>query len=513
MELTKYKIGELIELTNEKNANGLYGEDDAIGVNIDKIIMPMRGNLEKKDFSNFHLVPPRHFAYNPRGSRKLGIGFNDTEKTFIITFNDNVFRIKETAKKKILDTYLFMYLCRKEWDRYAEFISWGSSTEVFDWNIFCEEEIFLPPIQIQQKYVDVYNAMLENQKSYEHGLDDLKLSFEALLDEYKHKVEKMPIGSLLKEVDNRNMNGLIKNVQGINITTERVMKSLVGEFTQNEKWSVKGALISEITDSVLEQLEEWQNRPLKRFYTFLFVDCLYVAIRKDYETKNYAVYVILGYDVDGQKDILGLWLSESESKHQWMQIFDELKNRGVEDVLFLSMDGVSGLEEGAKAIFPHVTVQRCIVHLIRNSIKYVPNKDYKRFTAQLKKVYGAASLKAAESEFERFRQAWSQYPGAVDVWVRNWQHVAQLFSYGSAVRKILYTTNAVESVNSSFRKVTKKGAFPNENALLKLLYLRINELYKKWNRRSQSNWALVRNQLDMDEKIQERIRKYENGGF
>lgn len=143
------------------------------------------------------------------------------------------------------------------------------------------------------------------------------------------------------------------------------------------------------------------------------------------------------------------------------------------------MDGVIGLEEGAKAIFPHVMVQRCIVHLIRNSIKYVPNKDYKRFTAQLKKVYGAASLKASESEFERFRQTWSQYPGAVDVWVRNWQHVAQLFSYGSAVRKILYTTNAVESVNSSFRKVTKKGAFPNENALLKLLYLRISELYKK----------------------------------
>ena len=178
--------------------------------------------------------------------------------------------------------------------------------------------------------------------------------------------------------------------------------------------------ISEITDSILEQLEEWQSRSLKKFYTFLFVDCLYVTIRKDYETKNYAVYVILGYDVDGQKDILGLWLSESESKHQWMQIFDEIKARGVEDVLFISMDGVSGLEEGARAIFPNVTVQRCIVHLIRNSIKYVPNKDYKPFTAHLKKVYGAASLKAAEAEFERFKQAWSQYPGAVDVWVRNW---------------------------------------------------------------------------------------------
>ena len=271
--------------------------------------------------------------------------------------------------------------------------------------------------------------------------------------------------------------------------------------------------ISEITDSVLEQLEEWQNRPLQKFYSFLFVDCLYVTIRKDYETKNCAVYVILGYDIDERKDILGLWLSEAESKHQWMQIFDEIKSRGVEDVLFISMDGVSGLEEGAKAIFPDVTVQRCIVHLIRTSIKYVPNKDYKRFTAHLKKVYGAASLKAAEAEFERFKQAWNPYPGAVDVWVRNWSHVAQLFRYGSAVRKILYTTNPVESVNSSFRKVTKKGAFPNENALLKLLYLRVTELYKKWNQRPVSNWALVRNQLDTDEKIQKRIRKYENGGF
>lgn len=266
--------------------------------------------------------------------------------------------------------------------------------------------------------------------------------------------------------------------------------------------------ISEITDSVLEQLEEWQNRPLKKFYSFLFVDCMYVTIRKDYETKNYAVYTILGYDVDGSKDILGLWLNESESKHTWMQIFDEIKNRGVEDVLFISMDGVSGLEDGAKAIFKDVIVQRCIVHLIRNSIKYVPSKDYKAFTANLKKIYGAPSLKAAQTEFEKFKQAWSQYPGAVDVWVRNWSHVEQLFDYGSAVRKVMYTTNAVESVNSSFRKVTRKGAFPNEAALLKLLYLRITELYKKWNGHTLNNWAMVRNQLDIDPKIQSRIRKY-----
>lgn len=271
--------------------------------------------------------------------------------------------------------------------------------------------------------------------------------------------------------------------------------------------------VSQITDQVLEQLQEWQNRPLQKLYTFLFVDCLYVTIRTDYEAKNYAVYVILGYDIDGRKELLGLWLNETESKHQWMQIFDELKARGVEDILFLSMDGVSGLEEGAKSIFPGVNVQRCIVHLIRNSIKYVPNKDYKLFCAQLKKVYNAPSLKAARTEFDKFKQAWHMYPGAVDVWERNWQHVEQLFDYGSAVRRIMYTTNAIESVNSSLRKVTKKGAFPGENALLKLLYLRIMELEKKWNGRPVNNWAMVRNQLDMDERFRERIRKYENGGL
>ena len=268
--------------------------------------------------------------------------------------------------------------------------------------------------------------------------------------------------------------------------------------------------ISTITDRVIETANEWQNRPLKKFYTFVFVDCLYVSIRKEMETKSCAVYVILGYDVNGIKDILGIWIGESEGKHYGMQIFDEIKARGVEDILFISMDGVSGLEEGAKSIFKDAVVQRCIVHLIRNSIKYIPSKDYKAYTAQLKKVYGASSLKAAEAEFERFKQAWSQYPGAVDVWVRNWSHVEQLFNYGSAVRKVMYTTNAIEAVNSSFRKVTKKGSFPSEDAVRKALYLRITELYKKWNGRPVSNWALVRNQLSMDDKIQSRILKYEN---
>lgn len=267
-------------------------------------------------------------------------------------------------------------------------------------------------------------------------------------------------------------------------------------------------MISEITDTVMPELEEWQSRPLSNCYAFVFVDCMFVTIRNDYETKKYAVYTILGYDIEGNKEILGLWLNETESKHKWMQIFDEIKARGVQDIFFISMDGVSGLEEGARAIFPDVIVQRCIVHLIRNSIKYVPSKDYKAFTASLRKVYGAQNLKACQSAFESFKQQWSAYTGAIKVWENNFQHVEQLFDYGSAIRKIMYTTNAVESIHSSFRKVTKKSAFPHENALLKVLFLRIRELEKRWEGGHVNNWAMVMNQLLLHEELEERVQRY-----
>ena len=273
-------------------------------------------------------------------------------------------------------------------------------------------------------------------------------------------------------------------------------------------FSISHEMVSDITDAILPELEEWRNRPLKKCYAFLFVDCMYVTLRSGYEAKECVVYTILGYDLNGYKDILGLWLSESKSKNYWMQIFDELKARGIEDVFFMSMDGVSGLEEGAKAIFPKIIVQRCIVHLIRNSIKYVPSKDYKKFTQELKKVYGAPNLKAAAAAFESFCRTWEQYPGAIEVWKRNFKFVEQLYDYGSDVRRIMYTTNAIESINSSFRKVTKKGAFPNENALFKLLYLRCTELEKKWNNGIIHDWSKVLNQLMVNEIFTSRIEKY-----
>ncbi|EMW5559225.1 IS256 family transposase [Enterococcus faecium] len=271
-------------------------------------------------------------------------------------------------------------------------------------------------------------------------------------------------------------------------------------------FDISHEMISDITDAVLPELEEWQARPLAKCYAFLFVDCMYVTLRENYEAKEYAVYTILGYDLKGNKEILGLWLNQTESKNRWMQVFDELKARGVKDVFFISMDGVSGLEEGAKAIFPSVIVQRCIVHLVRNALRYIPSKDYKEVCRDMKKFYGASSLNAAHAAFDSFQNRWSHYSGAVDVWKRNFAHVEQLFDYGSAIRKIMYTTNAVESVHSSFRKVTKKGAFSNENALLKLLYLRTKELHAKWSGGRIQNWAMVLNQLMINETFSSRMK-------
>lgn len=275
-------------------------------------------------------------------------------------------------------------------------------------------------------------------------------------------------------------------------------------------FKLSAAQISIITDSVMDEFAKWQARPLKRFYVFLFVDCIYVNIRTDYESKNRPVYVILGYDLNGRKDILGLWIGpdEYESTSYWLKIFDEIKVRGVEDVAFISMDGLKGLEEGAKTIFPEAVIQRCLVHLIRNSIRFIPQKHYKAFTAHLKLIYKAPNKKVALLELEKFKEAWKEYPGAVKVWESNWAHVEQLFNYTDAIRKMMYTTNSIESVNSSFRKVTRKGLFPTEDAVLKVMYLRILELYDKWMDKSYPNWPNILNHLLLIESIGPRVEKY-----
>ena len=274
-------------------------------------------------------------------------------------------------------------------------------------------------------------------------------------------------------------------------------------------FSMSAETVSAITDRVWEELERWRSRPLEPVYAFMFVDCLYVPVRDGRGARNAAVYAVLAYDLRGRKDVLGLWMDDSEGAHRWMQVFDELKARGVEDVLYVSSDGVAGLGEGLGAVFPAATHQRCIVHLVRNSLRYVPQKEAAAFCRSIRAVYGAPSLAAAESAWEDFRGEWSRYPGAVAVWERSLDQVWQLFSCGSEVRRVMYTTNALESVNASFRKVVRRGSFPSEEAVMKLLYLRVLELYRKWGEGCHhAGWSQVRNQLLCDEAVRPRIERY-----
>ena len=223
MALSKYTFGDLIEQSVKKNSDGKYSEDDTIGVNIDKEIRIMRGETKDKDLTKFYLVKPGVFVYNPRGSRKLGLGYNDSNKTYITTFNNIIFIIKECAKDIIHPIYLFMYLSRKEWDRKAEYLAWGSSTEVFSWETFCDTELDLPPLAVQQKYVNIYKSMLENQRCYETALEDLKLVCDAYIEDLQRKYPLQRIGDYLNESNQRNEGGLtLESVRGLATSKEMI---------------------------------------------------------------------------------------------------------------------------------------------------------------------------------------------------------------------------------------------------------------------------------------------------
>ena len=211
------RLGEYIELNMTRNSKGIYGEADAVGVNIEKIILPMRGNIESKDFNKFFLVPPKSFAYNPRGSRKLGIGLNLTQSTYIITFNDVVFRIKPNKENELHPEFLFIFLSRKEWDRYAEYLSWGSSTEVFSWETFCDIKIPLPSIEVQRELVDTYNGLKSLAEQNETLISRLSAACQAYIVDCRTKYPSVPLGKYIEQSDERNSEGmyLLEDVTGI----------------------------------------------------------------------------------------------------------------------------------------------------------------------------------------------------------------------------------------------------------------------------------------------------------
>lgn len=240
---------------------------------------------------------------------------------------------------------------------------------------------------------------------------------------------------------------------------------------------------------------QWQ-RPLEAIYPFVWLDAIHYKIKEEGKYVSKAVYTILGVGLDGKKEVMGLYLSENEGANFWLQVLTDLNNRGVEDILIASVDGLKGFPEAINAIFPNTEVQLCVVHQIRNSIRYVASKNQKEFLKDLKQVYGAISKESAQTELDRLEEKWgAKYPIVIQSWRNKWSNLSNYFKYPTDIRRIIYTTNIIESVHRQFRKLTKtKGGFPNENSLLKLLYLGIQNAQLKWTMPIQ-NWSLTLSQL------------------
>lgn len=242
------------------------------------------------------------------------------------------------------------------------------------------------------------------------------------------------------------------------------------------------AMISNITDKVIDVATDWQSRLLQSVYPFVFFDAIHYKVKESGKVISKAAYTCLAIDNEGKKDILGLWVGEAEGAKFWLKICTELQNRGIKDILVACIDGLKGLPDAIKSVFPQVNVQLCIIHMIRNSIKYIPHKNSKEFMGDLKTIYRATTLEAACQALEKLQTKWeSSYPLAVKPWIVHWENVKTFFDFPESIRRIIYTTNAVESLHRQFRKVTKnKAVFPTDEALLKMLFLAARDISKKW---------------------------------
>ncbi len=292
-------------------------------------------------------------------------------------------------------------------------------------------------------------------------------------------------------------------------TTEKIEQVIVGLYARgmstaditNQIQEIYGlnvskSFISDITTKMTGHIESWQNRPLESLYCILWMDCIVVKVRQDHKIIKKSIYIVLGLKDTGHKEVLGLWINNSESASFWMAVLNDLKARGVQRVLIACTDNLTGFVEAIEATYPEAVCQLCVVHQIRNSIKFVPWKDRKAFLKDLKMVYGAINLKDGEHQFEAFKQTWgNKYGYAIKSWETNWTYLTNFFDYPQELRKIMYTTNTIEGLNRGIRKYTKnKVIFPTENAALKSVFLAIDQIESKWTMPVR-NWNIVLNQL------------------
>ena len=276
------------------------------------------------------------------------------------------------------------------------------------------------------------------------------------------------------------------------MTTRQISETIEGIYG----FETSEGFISDVTDKILPQIEDWQNRPLDEVYPILYIDAIHYSVRDNGVIRKLAAYVILGINAEERKEVLTISAGDSESSKYWLSVLNELKNRGVKDILILCADGLSGIKEATATAFPKTEYQRCIVHQVRNTLKYVPDKDRKAFAADLKTIYQAADEKKALEALERVTEKWTpKYPNSMKRWKDNWDAVSPIFKFSGAVRKVIYTTNAIESLNSTYRKLNRqRSVFPSDTALLKAVYLAAFEAAKKWTMPIR-NWGQVYGEL------------------
>lgn len=295
----------------------------------------------------------------------------------------------------------------------------------------------------------------------------------------------------------RNITGLEEKVLGL-YAAGMSTRDIHDQIQKLYGVEVSAELVSRITDKVLPLVTEWQSRPLDEVYPFVFMDAIHYKVREEKTVVSKAAYVVLGVNLDGKKEILGIYVGANESSKFWLSVLNELKNRGVKTVCMFCVDGLTGFKEAIGAAFPQAQIQRCIVHQIRSSTRYVSYKDIKEFVQDLKAVYGAVSDELALDNLVTMKEKWgAKYPSAIRSWENNWDCLSTFFAYPPEVRKIIYTTNCIEGLHRQFRKVTKtKAVFPTDQSLLKMLWLAQDKIQKKWTQRHR-NWDLVLAQLQV----------------
>ena len=290
-------------------------------------------------------------------------------------------------------------------------------------------------------------------------------------------IEGQIIALYAKGMSNRDIEDHLKNIYGI---------------------EVSATMISKITDKILPEIKEWQTRQLEEVYPIVFMDAIHYSVRQDGIVIKKAVYILIGINLKGEKEVLGFWIGENESSKFWLNILNEIGNRGVQDILIISVDNLKGFSEAIKGKYPNSEIQKCIVHQIRNSIKYVASKDMKEFTKDLKTIYKAITLEQAADNLLHLEEKWGKkYRAAIKSWQDNWEELTTYFKYPEEIRRLIYTTNSIENFNRQLRKYTKtKSSYPTDDSLSKSIYLSIKEITKKWTGKVQ-NWGQIVSQLSI----------------